>query len=81
MFENLPYSSKLEICKLYFIYKFKINISSSILIRFSWNNIELENNNNCYIAKKNEIVKWYSSNLKLIRKHKFLSIAKREIEI
>jgi len=78
MFENLPYKSKIEICRLFYCDKFiGLNIPKTII--FSWSWVEYESVYGFHRVKRIHIVEWYKNNLKIIRKHKLLNIAKKEM--
>lgn len=81
MFEKLPYTSKIEICKLFYCDKFKCIFSVPKNIYFSWKYIEFESNYGDTRIKKDEVKNWYNNNLKIVRKEKLISIRKRETTV
>jgi len=80
MFKNLPYTSKLKVCELFYLKTLRIpkNYLLPKKIFFSWGWITVETLSGDILINRVEVENWYNNNLKIIRKEKLISITKRE---
>jgi len=81
MFDKLPYTSKLKVCELFYLETIRIPKDYLLpkKIFFSWSWITVETLSGERLFRRVEVENWYNNNLKSIRKHKLLSITKREM--
>ena len=82
MFSELPYESKLEVCRLYYNLNYYTKHLPDPTVRFSWRYVLFETSSvNVTYVPKQKILEWYNKNIKIIRKHKLISITKREMVV
>ncbi len=81
MFEELPYTSKIKVCEIFYLETIdtKLNFLLPKMIYFSWGKITIETLSGDVLFNTTVIKNWYENNIQIIRKHKLLSITKREL--